>query len=153
MNKKITLSVVLIAIIALALTTWFVHNQISDLQNKINIARDVKITGFLWIGGFHPVGGLTLAHPVNVTVKNMGVNDVSGLNLTVKLLYIDTGAEVGLGYVRQIDIIHAGEILEFSGEIWAAIDSFSKDSAVCVVTLTLGDIVLDKWTRSLEKVY
>jgi uncharacterized membrane protein (DUF106 family) len=129
------------------------QNQLSELQNKIDIARDVKITAFEWIGGFNPVGGLTLAHPVKVTVKNMGINDISGLTLTVKLVYVDTYTEVGQGYVKQIDIIHAGEILEFSGEIWATIGSFSKDSAVCVITLTLGNVVLDEWTRNLETVY
>jgi len=129
------------------------QNQLSELQNKIGIARDVKITAFEWIGGFNPVGGLTLAHPVKVTVKNMGINDISGLTLTVKLVYVDTYTEVGQGYVKQIDIIHAGEILEFSGEIWATIGSFSKDSAVCVITLTLGNVVLDEWTRNLETVY
>jgi regulator of replication initiation timing len=36
MNKKIALSIVLIAIVALALATWFVHNQISELQNQIS---------------------------------------------------------------------------------------------------------------------
>jgi len=129
------------------------QDQLSELQNKIDIARDVKITAFEWIGGFNPVGGLTLAHPVKVTVKNMGINDISGLTLTVKLVYVDTYTEVGQGYVKQIDIIHAGEILEFSGEIWATIGSFSKDSAVCVITLTLGNVVLDEWTRNLETVY
>ena len=39
MNKKITLSIILIAIIALALATWFVHNQICDLQNQIGALK------------------------------------------------------------------------------------------------------------------
>ena len=36
MNRKTVLSVLLIAIIALALASWAVHNQISDLQNQIS---------------------------------------------------------------------------------------------------------------------
>jgi C4-dicarboxylate transporter len=36
MSKKITLSIVLIAIIALAFVTWFFNNQISDLKNQIS---------------------------------------------------------------------------------------------------------------------
>ena len=129
------------------------QNQLIELQNKIDIAHDVNITAVKWIGGFNPAIGLALVHPVKVTVKNMGINDISGLTLTVKLVYVDTYTEVGQGYVKQIDIIHAGEILEFSGEIWAMIDSFSKDSAVVVATLTLGDIVLNEWTQHLETVY
>ena len=129
------------------------QNQLSELQNKIGIARDVKITAFEWIGGFNPIGGVALAHPVNVTIQNKGITDVSELTLTVKLLYIDTQTEVGQGYAKQIDVIQAGEILEFSGAIIATIGSFSKDSAVCVITLTLGNVVLDEWTRNLETVY
>jgi hypothetical protein len=71
------------------------QNQLVELQDKIGITRDVNITAVEWIGGFNPVGGLTLTHPVKVTIENMGVNDVSGLTLTVKLLDIETGSEVG----------------------------------------------------------
>jgi uncharacterized protein YlxW (UPF0749 family) len=187
--KKKALAIVLIAIIALALTTWFVYNQISalqnqisdlqaqnselqdqnsdlqekvselqnqlaELQNKTGVASNVKITAFEWLGGLSPVIGLTLSHPVNVTVANAGVNDVRGLNLTAKLVYTGTQIEVdGRAYVKQIDVIHAGEVLEFSGDIWATMGSFSKDSARCVITLTWGDIVLDEWRRSLPSVY
>lgn len=129
------------------------QNQLSELQKLIDYAGDVKITAFNWLGGFNPVGGLTLAFPVQVTIKNMGVYDVSGLTLTVKLVYIETQTEVGQGYTKQIGVIHAGEIQKWSGEIWAGIGSFSKDSAVCVITLSLGNLVLDEWTRSLETVY
>jgi TolA-binding protein len=195
MNKKITLSIVLIAIIALALASWVVHNhvsalqnqiselqtqnrelqdqntdlqeqntdlqeqlselqnQLSELQNKTGVAPDVKITAFKWLGGFNPIVGVTLSHPVNVTIQNTGSNDVSGLSLTVKLLYIDTQTEVGQGFAKQIDIIHAGEILEISGSIFATLGSFSKDSAECVMTLRCGDIVLDEWIRSLPTLY
>jgi len=196
MNRKITLSIVLIAIIALVLATWFVHNyiselqkqnselqtqnselqdrnselraqlrelqdqlrelqnQLAELQHNMGVAPDVKIIAFEWLGGFNPVGGLSLAHPVEVTAKNNGANDLSGLTLTVKLVYRETNTEVaGRGYVTQIDVIHAGGVLKFSGDIYASLGSFSKDSAVCVITLTLGDVVLDEWTRSLDTVY
>lgn len=129
------------------------QKQLGELQNMIGIASEVRIIDANWIGGFNPIGGLTLAHPVNITVQNKGVNDVSGLNLTVKLLYKDTKTEVGQGFVKQINIIHAGEILEFSGSILATIDSFSTDSAVWVVTLTLGDFVLDERTITLTTKY
>ena len=174
MNRKIALSIVLIAIIALALASWFVNNQFSalqnqinelqarngelqdqntDLQNKLYLARYVRITDFKWFGGINPVAGLTLAFPVEVTVENTGVNDVSGLTLTVKLVYVGNETEVAWHpYVEQIDVIHAGEVLKLSGDIWAGMGSFSKDSAVCVITLMLGDFVFDEWTQTLETV-
>jgi hypothetical protein len=187
MNKKIAPSIVLIAIIGLALAAWFVHNQISglqnqisklqaenkklqdqntdlqdrlrelqnilaELQNKLNVARDVKITAFKWLDGSDwPVIGLYLSFPIEVTIENTGVNNVSGLNLTAKLVYVGSETEVaGRAYVKQIDIIHAGETLKFSGTIWAGWGLFSADSAVCVITLTLGDVVLDEWTRNIS---
>lgn len=186
--KRKALAVVLIAIIALALASWFVYNQFSalqnqmnklqtqnselqdqnadlqeqigelqdilaELQNKLDVARDVKITGFKWLGGFIPVVGLFLSCPIEVTVGNTGVNNVSGLNLTVRLVYVGTETEVaGHPYVAQIDVIHAGETLKFSGDIWAGYGLFSADSAVCVIRLSLADIVLDEWTRPLKPV-
>jgi hypothetical protein len=124
------------------------QNQLSELQKLIDYAQDVKITAFKWVGGFNPVIGMALAHPVQVTIENMGVYDVSGLTLAVKLVYVDTQTEVGQGFTKQIGVIHAGEILGFGGEIWATLGSWSADSAVCVSTLTLGDVVLDEYTYS-----
>jgi cell division protein FtsL len=34
--KRTALAIVLIVIVSLSITTWFVHNQINDLQNQIN---------------------------------------------------------------------------------------------------------------------
>jgi uncharacterized protein YigA (DUF484 family) len=179
--KRKALALALVMIVALSLATWFVYsqisqlqnqiselqaqnselqdqlselqNQLSELQNLIDYAHDVKIIAFNWSGGFYPVVGVTLFHPVRVTIKNMGAYDVSGLTLTVKLVYVETQTEVGRGDTKQIGVIHAGEILEFGGGILAGLGSFSKDSAVCVITLSLGNLVLDEWTRNLETVY
>jgi type II secretory pathway pseudopilin PulG len=165
MNKKIALSIVLIAIIALALATWFVHNQISDLQNQISklqnqnnelqnqiselqnqlielenidTARDVKITDFDWIGGYHSLGQVNLFQKFKATIKNMGNNNANGLSLSVKLLSVGTNAKID-EYTKQIDIICAGQIVEISGFV-----------SVGVITLTLGDVLLDQWIQNLE---
>jgi regulator of replication initiation timing len=186
MDKKIALSIVLIAIIALALATWFVHNQISDLQNQINElqeqneelqeqnselqdqnselqdlnselqnqlielenminARDVKITDFEWIGGYHSLGQVNLFQNFKVTIKNMGNNTVSGLTVSVKLLSVGTNA-----YTKQIDIICAGQIVEIYGDVWVGNIGSYAHSAVGEVTLTWGDVLLDQWTRNLQ---
>jgi predicted RNase H-like nuclease (RuvC/YqgF family) len=198
MNKKIALSIVLIAIIALALATWFVHNQISDLQNQISelqnqnselqdqntdlqdqlselqnqktelqdqlselqnqlselqnktdIARDVKITDFEWIGGYHHLGQVNLFQNFKVTIENMGDNNVSGLTLSVKLLSVGTNAEID-EYTKQIDIVRAGQIVEISGFVSVGVIGSYAHTAVGVITLSLGDVLLDQWTRNLE---
>jgi hypothetical protein len=173
--KRKILVIVTVTVIAILVASFFVYaqinalqNQISelqtqnselqdqntDLQNKLYLARYVRITDFKWFGGINPVAGLTLAFPVEVTVENTGVNDVSGLALTVKLVYVGTETMAAWHpYVKRIDIIHAGETLKLSGDIWAEMGSFSKDSVVCVITLSSGDFVLDEWTQTLETVY
>jgi regulator of replication initiation timing len=187
MNKKIALSIVLIAIIALALATWFVHNQISDLQNQISKLQaqnsdlheqvselqdqntelqnqtselkkqlndlqnqtyrglNVEITAFEWIGGYHHLGQVNLFQNFKVTIENMGNNNVSGLSLSVKLLSVGTNA-----YTKQIDIIRAGQIVEISGFVSVGDIGSYAHTAVGVITLSLGDVLLDQWIRNLE---
>jgi predicted PurR-regulated permease PerM len=178
LNRKTVLSVLLIAIIALALASWVVHNQISELQNQIdklqaqnselqdqnselqnqlielenmiNITRDVKITNFEWLGGYHSLGQVNLFQNFKVTIENMGNNNVSGLTLSVKLLMaVYTKAEID-EYTTQIDIIRAGQIVEIYGDVSVGVIGSYAHTAVGVVTLTLGDVLLDHWTRNLQ---
>jgi predicted PurR-regulated permease PerM len=178
MNKKIALSTVLIAIIALALSTWFVHNQISDLQNQIdklqaqnselqdknselqnqlielenmiNITRDIKITDFEWLGGYHSLGQVNLFQNFKVTIENMGDNNVSGLTLSVKLLLAVYTKDKIDEYTTQINITRAGQIVEIYGDVSVGVIGSYAHTAVGVVTLTLGDVLLDHWTRNLQ---
>lgn len=177
MNKKITLSIVLIAIIAVALATWAVHNQISDLQNQIDKlqaenkelqdqnselqkklielenminARDVKITDFEWIGGYHSLGQVNLFQNFKVTIQNMGNNTVSGLTVSVKLLMAVYTKDQIDEYTTQINITRAGQIVEIYGDVWVGNIGSYAHSAVGEVTLTWGDVLLDQWTRNLQ---
>jgi predicted RNase H-like nuclease (RuvC/YqgF family) len=190
MNKKIILSTVLIAIIASALATWFIHNQLSDLQNQIDKlqaqnselqnqiselatqkgelqdqiaklqnqlielenminARDVKITNFEWIGGYHSLGQVNLFQNFKVTIQNMGNNTVSGLTVSVKLLSVETNAEID-EYTTQINITRAGQIVEIYGDVWVGNIGSYAHTAVGEVTLTWSDVLLDQWTRNLQ---
>ena len=108
----------------------------------------MKITAFSWLGGFNPVGGLLLDHPVNVTAQNNDVVPVSGLTLTVRLDNKNTGAEIGTEGVTRIDRLNSGESREIKGWAYTTIGT-SLNDAVCVVTLKVGDIVLDEWTHVL----
>jgi len=197
------LAIVLITVIALSMASWFVYNQIGNLQNQIdelqaqnnelqdqnralqaqvseiqdqlnesqnqsNTQQDylsdityelalerplrVLITKFKWVGDFNPIGGLTISYSVKVTVQNTDVIGVSGLTLTVRLLNKGTLIEVkdSMGFSSQIDMLNAGESREISGGILATLDSFSTDSAVCAVRLTVRDIVLDEGTYNLS---
>jgi hypothetical protein len=178
MNRKIISSIALITIVALAVACGFCYNQIrmqqnqtselqnqnselqdqnSELQNQlielenvINITRDVKITDFEWVGGYGSLGQVNLFQNFKVTIQNMGNNNVSGLTLSVKLLMaVYTKDKIG-EYTTQIDIIRAGQIVEIYGDVSVGVIGSYASTAVGVVTLTLGDVPLDHWTRNLQ---
>ena len=115
----------------------------------INITRDIKITDFEWLGGYHSLGQVNLFQNFKVTIKNMGNNNVSGLTLSVKLLPVGTNAEID-EYTKQIDIIRAGQIVEISGIVSVGVVGSYAHTAVGVITLTLSDVLLDQWIRNLE---
>ena len=150
-----------------------VQDQLSELQNQLNdlqlqnreqqdslhdftyeLAKArhlrVEVTAFQWISSFDPIGGLWLGHPVNVTVENNDAVPLMGLRLRVTLANENTGAKIGAsGSGITIDGLDAGERQSFyvngmEGP-WTSLNS-SLEDAVCVVTLTVGDIILEKGT-------
>jgi hypothetical protein len=178
MNRKIISSIALITIVALAVACGFCYNQIriqqnqiselqdqiselqdqnSELQNQlieleniINITRDVKITNFEWIGGYHSLGQVNLFQNFKVTIENRGNNNVSGLSLSVKLLMAVYTKDQIYEHTTQIDTIRAGQIVDIYGDVWVGNIGSYAHSAVGVITLTLGDVFLDEWTRNLQ---
>ncbi len=127
------------------------QDRLTDFTHELAKERplSVKITAFQWIGGFNPIGGLALSNPVNVTVQNDDVIPVSGLTLTVSLVHKDRGTQIGDAGVTRISRLNAGKTYELSGWAITAVGTSLSD-AVCVVTLTAGDIVLDKGTFNLS---
>jgi hypothetical protein len=166
--KRKALAIV-IAIIALALASWYVYNSFGVLQNQIielkaqndelqdqigelqnqNSALQDKLDKIYEASPVHiiaverigwtPIVGLTIGSHVNVTVQNNGFTDLSGLTLIVRLVNNDT--EVGHGYVKQIDRLGAGESREFSGGILYSLGSSLKIESI----IKLGDIILDMY--------
>lgn len=182
--KRKALAFILIIFIALSIATWFVHSQISDLQNQnsnlqnqinelqdqnrdlqdqnselqdqlielenmIDNTRDVKITAFQWIGDYHHLGQVNLFQNFKVTIQNMGDNNVSGLTLSVELFSVATNTRID-GYTTQISTIGAGQIVEISGAVSVGVIGSYASTAVGVITLTLGDVLSDRWTRNLQ---
>jgi cell division protein FtsL len=130
------------------------QDRLTDFTYELAKERhlNVKITAFQWIGGFNPIGGLWLGHPVNVNIQNDDVVPLSGIKLWVALVNENTGAEIGTGG-KTIDRLNAGESREIyvdamSGPRTSLSTSLNYD--VCVVTLAVGDIVLDEGTFSLS---
>ena len=126
------------------------QTQLIELENMIDVARDVKITDFEWVGGYHSLGQVNLFQNFKVTIENMGNNNVSGLTLSVKLLMAVYTKDQIDEYTTQINITRAGQIVEIYGDVWVGNIGSYAHSAVGVVTLTLGDVLLDEWTRNLQ---
>ena len=154
-----------------------VQDQLSELQNQLNelqlqnreqqdslhdftyeLAKArhlrVEVTAFQWISSFDPIGGLWLGHPVNVTVENNDAVPLMGLRLRVTLANESTGAKIGAsGSGITIDGLDAGErqslYVDGMEGPWTSLNS-SLEDAVCVVTLTVGDIVLDRATFTIS---
>ena len=125
------------------------QTQLIELENVIDVARDVKITDFEWVGGYHSLGQVNLFQNFKVTIENMGDNNASGLTLSVKLLSAGTNAKIG-EYTKQIKIIRVGQIVEILGVVSVGGIGSYADTAMGVITLTLGDVLSDQWTRNLE---
>jgi len=125
------------------------QDQLIELENMIDIVPDVKITDFEWIGGYHHLGQVNLFQNFKVTIQNMCNSTVSGLTLSVKLLSVETNAKIA-EYTTQINITRAGQIVEISGDVSVGEIRSYAHTAVGVITLTLGDVLLDQWTRNLQ---
>jgi len=145
------------------------QNQITDLQNQNREKQDrlkdytyqlsltrpllVKITAFNFIGGFNPIGGVTLANPVNVTIQNNDVIPLCGLTLWAKLYDENsiTRIDVGNKDNSRIDRIYVGKSQTFGVNFYTTLETppVNLTGSVCVVTLMVGSVVLDEWKQTI----
>ena len=154
MNKRIMAALFLVAIIVVAATTWFFLNQ----TNNLNQTTDVRVTGFsLDPDGWENLAGLYICCFFNVTLHNVGINDVQELVLRVKMFV--NGSEIDvrnniLGVENGVvnDTLCAEEVREFRGELQyslhqgGAIDTIGGHPAGAsyVAQVMLGKDILDE---------
>jgi outer membrane murein-binding lipoprotein Lpp len=127
------------------------EERLNDLleQQGENYSSPVKITQFIWVGGFNPIVGVTLYHPVNVTITNEGATTANGLSLGVNLINKYDGSQIGTGGGTNIEALSAGETRDIRTGAYTSIGTSLADAA-CVVTLRQGDKVLDELVRPLS---
>lgn len=134
------------------------QNQTSELQDQIGFLQDrlqeklnvnyegspVRIVAvsdmdvFAWLGQ-------NLFAKVNVTILNNYSYPVSGLTLTTKYNEL-TSSEGGVPFTIKIEELQAGESREIEAEVrWI----FSSGHNRLVVTLKLGDFVMDEWIEAV----
>ena len=143
-----------VAIIVVAATTWFFLNQ----TNNLNQTNKVRVTAFsIDPEGWENPSGLLLTCSFNITLHNMGTNDVQGLKLRVKMFV--NGSEIDvrnniLGAENGVvnDTLCAGEVRELRGELQyslhqgGAIDTIGGHlaGASYVAQVMLGEDILDE---------
>jgi len=118
--KKTTAVVTFLVVLILAVaTTWFFFNH----TNTLNQINKVQITAFsIDPEGWENPGGLLLACSFNITLQNMGINDVQEMKLRVAMFV--NGSEIDVennvfgydeGWVN--DTFSPGEVRIFHGEL------------------------------------
>lgn len=149
------------------------QNQITELEDKNGrlkervielmkhqgeYASPVKIVAFEWIGSWNPIGSTTLACPVKVTIQNNGNVEARGLSITVKLINIYDGRQIGqiggtnisqVGKSGSIETLFPGETREITAWTYHTLSESLADAA-CVVTLKQGNTVLDEWVHAIN---
>jgi len=161
MNKKIILTVFLTTIIALAIITWLFQNQTNPVKTNV-----VKIETFSLTEIWEYLGGLSIIMPFNLTLYNTGINNVSGLNLSVAIFVNDTSKieTVFLDVTSSEERLNphnftllAGEVQELEGWIGTTMYALERAGAKnvsiggansgwnYVATVKLGDEVLDEY--------
>jgi uncharacterized protein YlxW (UPF0749 family) len=126
------------------------QDRVSQLLEQLRICYNasVRIIDSEFVSGFNPFVGLTLINRVNVTVQNFGSNDVSGLTVTVELVYNGTELWGSEGFTKQVDVLRAGERLEISDWVYSGLSS-RNIGTVCVSTLMKGNAILDLRTDAI----
>ena len=121
------------------------QNQLIELEKMIDSARDTKITYFEWTGGWFTLGQVNFFHNFEVRVENKGDSDVSGLTVSLELSVKASAAITG--FTKQINV-PAKQTVKISAlvEQQAPVVAFDK----CVITLSLGDVLVDQWTRDID---
>jgi hypothetical protein len=129
--------------------------QLKNFTYQLALTRPllVKITAFKWLGGFNPIGGLTISNPVNVTIQNNDVIPVCGLTLCVRLYDKNsiTRIDVGNEDNSHIERIDAGQSQVIMGSCYTILPKgdYNLSGSVCVVTLMVGSVVLDTWKQAI----
>ncbi len=123
------------------------QEDLSEFTYQLALERhlNVKITQAYWNKGWYPLGGVTVSHPVNVTIHNSDVLPLCGL--TAKFCFFDkeSGAQIGQQGTFNIDRINAGETLVVNGSAYTTLNADMDDgtaNAVCKISISNRDNIL-----------
>ena len=153
---------ILSSVVVLSIFTWIIYNKNNEPQNQTN-SHNIKITAFSMDKGWENLGGLVLTCRFNITLRNMGLQDVYGLKLIVQMAVNGSRVEVLNRIFGVFDNngsimnpLCAGEVREFKGELayslhaGGAIDTIGGHpvGASYVAKVMLDDSLLDEHLAS-----
>ena len=146
--KRSIIALSLITIIVLSAAAWFIHNQ---LQKPLNPSLKVKITNFAVDDQWNYLSGVSFDCRFNLTLENIGLDNVTGLVLKVKVFNyteVDVGNYFFDAYENGTikEPLRAGEIRDFEGKLLSHTPLDVRANNVVAIVL-LDNTVLDERTN------
>jgi hypothetical protein len=159
LSRKAIYALIAITAVAVFLVATFAFVWQTEKPSTENKGVDVNITDFYLVGDWGVVGGLAFDLPFNLTVKNNGQTDVSGLVLRVKMFANNSEVQVGNYFFDTYENgtitepLRAGEIKEYNGTmlsdlshlgtLWKENYSYSYKAVIILNNSTLDE----KWNK------
>ena len=164
MNRKIALVAIMLTIIVLVVATLLVQSLNNSANNSSNV-NNLVIKDFSINSKWGNPGGIAMVALFNLTIQNLGINNVSGLNFSVVIIVDNTSKVENVHLPESLSnfTLLAGEVREFEGYITTDLGSLEDagiglgraigeagDGWNYVATVKLGDEVLDEFNVSLQ---
>jgi hypothetical protein len=155
-KSKFIKIITLIILVVILLVSVFLYLQASEKENADNEESGepkIKITDFYFYGRTGNPVGMLFDYWFNITVENVGEDNVSGLVLKVKVFVNDSEVNYGNYFVGADengtikDSLGGGEVKESQGALlWVLgrdlyADFSSKDTSV-IASVSLNNIVI-----------
>jgi hypothetical protein len=135
----------------LLIPSWFNHhNTQTPNTNK------VKITAFTADMSWNIPVGVTMAITFNVTVQNIGTNDIDGVNITLERIINKTESLIGSYFYSNenstyfyengnLGVLHSGEIRKIRVDFFTSLDHYAEvTSSNFLASLKWNGTVLDE---------
>jgi hypothetical protein len=152
-SKRTLIGVFSILIITGAVASFFLIQQSGndDYSNKDKVKIKMFSIGESW----ENPGGLEVTLPFNITLQNMGTNDVTSLKIRVEMFENGSSVQVETFFseVEQFNgTLNAGEVRDIKGLIGTTIEATSimfpiggtSETFTYLAKITSDDIVLDE---------
>jgi len=152
-KKTVFIFIIIILIVAIPVSLYF---QSSEKNNIEPSEPTVKITDFVVDNQWYYVGGLVFDRSFNLTIENKGADNMTDLELKVKVYSNNSEVQVGnyfFGTYENGTItepLGAYEVREFKGTFMTAVGekayglNFASNETSIIAMVLLNNTVLDE---------